>query len=305
MAETGGYKTEIFLRLFQKRWNAKTRKLSRSVVYSTEVRLEYEEYQKRRGLKVENTNPPAFMKDFLRVRRRANLKWPPEIFAAGYTARQVTGEGRNFEFIPVLPGQSEPFPSTAPTPPPDSVPHKISSVGMPLASRRLGRTDEPWLVQVSVRLHVVETYFALFSARKATIRQIDHLQNSLKLNRTEIDALFLGIEETPPGFFHEFMITCEAKRVGEDIITEQVLAQAKAVFTLANVTQPFVVPIALKAIGPSKIHVVEYQEVTREDAEELETLNVINQAVFELVPPVPGIGRRGLGRSITPTIDDL
>lgn len=86
---------------------------------------------------------------------------------------------------------------------------------------------------------------------------------------------------------------------GEDIITEQVLAQAKAVFSLANIHQPFVVPIALKAIGPSLIHIVEYQEVSRDGAEELETLNVANQAVFELVPPVPGIGISQEARSST------
>lgn len=78
---------------------------------------------------------------------------------------------------------------------------------------------------VSVRLHVVESYFAIFSTRRATIRQVDHLQNALKLRRTEIDALFLGTEETEPGKFEEFIITCEAKRVGEGVISEQVLQQ--------------------------------------------------------------------------------
>lgn len=305
MAET--YKTEIILRLFQKRWNAATGELSNPVVTIVEIRQEYEAYQARRGKEVENTNPPAFMKDFLRKRARANANWPPEVFAAGYTARQVTGDGRNFVFVPIVPGQTEPFPSTAPAPPADITPHKISSVSMPLASRRLGRGDEPWLIQVSVRLHVVETYFALFSAKRATVRQVDHLQNALKLRRTEIDALFLGIEESTPGTTREFMITCEAKRLGEDIISEQVLAQAKAVFTLDNVNQEFVVPIALKSISASMIHVVEYEAVRREDAEELDALTIVNQAVFELVPPVPGIGEKGGSRKgpLPFTIDEL
>ena len=268
------------------------------MVSSNEIRQEHADYRTRRGQEIEVTNVPAFMKDFLRKRRLANQGWPREIFEAGYTARQVTGGGRVFEFIPILPGQTEPFPSTAPIPPPDVQPHQISSVGMPLVSRRLGRTDEPWLVQVSVRLHVVETYFALFSERKATIRQIDHLQNGLKLRRTEIDALFLGIEEVSPGAFQEFMITCEAKHVGEEVISEQVLQQVKAVFTLNNVTQPFVVPIALKSVGPSRILVVEYEAVQREHAEELETLSLVNQAIFELVPPVPGIGVKASSRRL-------
>lgn len=292
MAKPRSYKPEIFLRLFQKRWNSTTRQLSNPVVFSDEIRQEHVEYRTRRGQPVEVTNVPAFMKDFLRKLRNANVNWPPEIFAAGYTARQVTGGGQIFEFVPIEPGQTEPFPSTSPTPPPDVIPHKISSISLPLASRRLGRTDEPWLVQVSVRLHLVETYFALFSSRRDTVRQVDHLQNALKLRRTEIDALFLGVEEIAPGKFQEFIITCEAKRVGEDIIAEQVLQQIKAVFKLDNITQPFAVPLALKSIAPSQIHVVEYGDVRREDAEALETLTIVNQAVFELVPAVPGIGVR-------------
>jgi len=290
MATPRTYKTEIILRLFQKRWNPATGQLSDPVVLSREIRQEHADYRARRGEPVEVTNVPAFMKDFLRKIRRANANWPTEVFAAGYTARQVTGNGRVFEFVPILPGQTEPFPSTAPTPPPNVIPHQVSSVSLPLASRRLGRTDEPWLVQVSVRLHLVETYFALFSSRRSKIRQVDHLQNALKLRRTEIDAIFLGIEEITPGIFSEFMITCEAKHVGEDIIEEQVLQQIKAVFKLDNITQSLAIPLALKSIAPSRIHVVEYNEVRREDAEALEMLTMVNQAVFELVPPVPGIG---------------
>lgn len=284
------YKPEIILRLFRKRWNEATRELADPVVTSSEIRDEYIEYQKRHGKPVENTNPPAFMKDFLRKRHRANASWPREIFEAGYTARQVTGEGRNFEFIPVLPGQTDPFPGTAPIPPPGMPAHQISSVSLPLASRRLGRPDEPWLVQVSVRLHLVETYFALFSTRKTAIRQVDHLQNALKLRRTEIDALFLATEQIGPETYREFIVTCEAKRQGEDIISEQILQQVKAVFQLRNVTQSVAVPIALKSISPSRIQIVEYAEVTREQANELDALSIAGQAIFELVPAVPGIG---------------
>jgi hypothetical protein len=303
MAET--YKTEIIRELFRKRWDPTAQTLSNPMVTTVEIREEHAAYRQRRGELVENTNPPAFMKDFLRKRHTANKNWPPEIFQAGFTARQVTGDGKNFEFIPIQPGQTEPFTSTAPAPPPDVPAHPISSIGLPLASRRLGRTDEPWLVQVSVRLHVIESYFALFSTRKNTVRQVDHLQNALKLRRTEIDALFLGIEEPEPGKFEEFIITCEAKRVGEDIISEQVLQQVRAVFKLLNVNQRFAVPIALKSVGPSRIHVVEYTSVSREDAEELEELTIANQAVFELVPSVPGIGEKQQKGNAIVSLDDL
>src|SRR5581483_11512926 len=203
---------EIILELFKQRWDPKTKTLRNPVVTIVDVRTEHTRYRQRRGEEVENINPPAFIKDFLRKRKSANRNWPKEIFEAGYTCRQVTGAGRCFEFISIQPGQTEPFPKTAPEPSSSVLAHQISSVSLPRASRRLGRTDEPWLVQVSVRLHIVETYFALFSTRKARIRQIDHLQNALKLRKTEIDALFLGIEETGPEQFDEFIITCEAKR---------------------------------------------------------------------------------------------
>lgn len=289
MVDSRSYKPEIIQRLFQKRWNASTGELTNPVVTGDEIRQAHAEYRHRRGEDVEVTNVYAFMKDFLRSKNR-NTNWPNEIFEAGYTARQVTGGGSVFEFVRISQDQTEPFPRTAPAPPAGMIPHKISSVSLPLASRRLGRTDEPWLVQVSVRLHIVETYFALFSSRKATVRQVDHLQNGLKLRKTEIDALFLGIEEITPGQFQEFMITCEAKHIGEDIIVEQVLQQVRAVFRLANITQQFVVPLALKSIAPSQIHIVEYGQVGRAEADEIDALDMINQAVFELVPPVPGIG---------------
>jgi hypothetical protein len=290
MARITSEKPEIIRRLFKKRWDATTGQLTDPVVYTTDINQEYAEYYEELGLDPKSRNPFAFTKDFLRVRRRANSSWPREVFEAGYSARQVTGDGRSFEFVAVLPGQAEPFPSTAPIPPPDVAPHPISSVSLPLASRRLGRADEPWLIQASVRLHLVETYFALFSARKATVRQIDHLQNGLKLRTAEIDALFLGIEEIVPGTFREFIVTCEAKRFGEDIITEQVLQQVKEVFQLDNVVQQFAVPLALKAISPSRIHLVEYAEVSREEAKTIQAIPLVNQAVFDLVPAVPGIG---------------
>ena len=69
---------------------------------------------------------------------------------------------------------------------------KIETISMPLATRRLGRKDEPWLIQVLVKLRIIETHMALFSNRK--IIQLDHLQMNMKLSKTEIDALFLRLK---------------------------------------------------------------------------------------------------------------
>jgi hypothetical protein len=141
-------------------------------------------------------------------------------------------------------------------------------------------------------LHIIETYFGLFSTKKATVRQVDHLQNTLKLRIAEIDALFLGIEEIGPGVYREFMITCEAKRIGEEIIPEQLVAQVKSVFTLENVPKTSVVPIGLRSVAASRIQVVEFNEVSAADAGTIESLAVVNHAVFDILPPVEGIGVR-------------
>jgi hypothetical protein len=141
------YKSEIIQRLFDKRWDSQARTLNNPIVTSAEIREEYIEYCGRHGEPVGTTNPPAFLKDLLRSRRRNDM-WPAAVFAAGYTARQTTGDGRNFEFVPVPGGQTVPFPSVVPSP--DIPPFQISSVTMPLAARRLGRSDEPSLIQVKM-----------------------------------------------------------------------------------------------------------------------------------------------------------
>ena len=100
----------------------------------------------------------------------------------------------------------------------------MESVSLPLASRRLGRGDEPWLIQVVARLRVVESHFSLVSRR--SVRQLDLLQLNVKLSGTEIDALFLAQEEVAPGVFEEVIVTCEAKGIRDDILEDQILKQA-------------------------------------------------------------------------------
>src|SRR5439155_23964602 len=107
----------------------------------------------------------------------------------------------------------------------------ITSAVIPLASRRLGRSDEPWLIQVCVRLRVVETHISLFSPLAERVVMVDHLQNSVKLRRSEIDAIFLVTEEVD-GEQRELIATCEVKVRREDLTMDQVLRQPKAVFLL-------------------------------------------------------------------------
>ena len=174
---------------------------------------------------------------------------------------------------------------------------RIESASLPLASRRLGRSDETWLTQVCVRLRLVETHLALVSALEVV--QVDHLQMSVKLGPTEIDAMYLVIEETGAagaagaagtGATREVLLTCEAKGRSDDILEGQVVSQVRSAFGLSDTGQDRVVPVAVKAVGPSEVFVVEFEAVGRAEADDLEDLQVASSAVYELVPPVPGIG---------------
>ena len=139
-----------------------------------------------------------------------------------------------------------------------------------------------------MRLRVIETHLALFSKRK--IVQLDHLQMSVRLARTEIDALFLAVEEIGPDETREVIVCCEAKGIRDDILEDQVIRQVQAVFRMAEVSQNRVLPIAVKALRPSEIYVVEFEAVERAAAPALATLAVTSEAVYEFVPPIPGIG---------------
>lgn len=251
-------KPEVIERLFEKRWQPATRSLTQTLVTLNEVSEALREHNAAVPSRtLSDRNPANFFKDFIRNKQAANRNWPASVLGRGYTARQVTGGNACFEFVP-------------------------------LASRRLGRSDEPWLIQVLVRLRVIETHLSLFSRR--SILQVDHLQMSVKLARSEIDALFLAIEESGPGATREVIVSCEAKGRRDDILEDQVLRQVQAVFRMAGVTQDLALPIVVKTLGPSEIHVVEFEAVSRKDAEDLKSLVVASEAVYELVPPVPGIG---------------
>jgi hypothetical protein len=184
-----------------------------------------------------------------------------------------------------VPGQTIPFPLDIVPGPTNKTPHyKVESVSLPLASRRLGRKDEPWLVQVLVRLRVLETHLALCSKRH--IVQLDHLQTNVKLSGAEIDALFLATEEDQ----QEIIVCCEAKGIRDDVIVSQILGEVKALFR-TRITQDLILPIAVKALAPSRVFVVEFETVGREDADEKNSLEVASAALYDFVPPIPGIGQ--------------
>jgi hypothetical protein len=163
---------------------------------------------------------------------------------------------------------------------------------MPIASRRLGRKDEAWLIQVISRLHLVETHLALHYPRQ--ILQVDLLQTNVKLSGAEIDALFLALEQEtddPKASPREILVTCEAKGLSDDILIDQIASQIRAAFRMKAVHQDLVVPIAAKAVAPSRIHIVQFSPVDRHAATQRFSLQIETEAVYDLVPPVPGVGK--------------
>jgi hypothetical protein len=300
-AEGGGQegqsrKIPVIEALFEASWDDESQTVSKSLVTLKEVLEAIKVYNAdcAPGRELGEGNAANFMKDLIRNKRSANRNWPQSVFARGYTARQVTGENACFEFIPLAPGQTEPFPLNVIPAPTDAVPrHRVESASMPLASRRLGRKDESWLMQVLVRLRVFETHLSLFSGWQVV--QMDLLQLGVKQRRTEIDGLFLAVEEvegddneSEPAT-RELLVCCEAKSRRDDILEDQILSQVRAVFRMKAITQDVVVPMAAKTVGPSQVHVLEFEAVTREAAPTMESLVIASEAVYEFVPPVPGV----------------
>lgn len=168
-------KTAVIELLFKQRWDQDRGTLRRPEVslsdVSSAIRAVNPSLQEHRRLT--DRNPANFFKDFIRNRGSANSNWPASVLQRGYTARQTTGEGHCFEFVPLAHGQTEPFLPLVPDPSESTPRHRIESASLPLASRKLGRKDEPWLIQVAVRLRLIQTHLALFSYRE--ILQVDHL----------------------------------------------------------------------------------------------------------------------------------
>ncbi|MAL38468.1 MAG: hypothetical protein CMO04_01100 [Thalassospira sp.] len=233
------------------------------------------------GSNLSTNNVANFMKDIVRG-RGASSNWPESVASLRYTAVQRTGrDKRVFEFIPYSEGQVEPFPDIY-LPGPQTEEFPLQSISMTLASKSLGRQDEPWLIQTAVNLRVIETHFAV--ASQIDMRQLTHLQMSVKLRNTEIDALFLGVvgDESV-----EAIVTCEAKQYKERILEHQIVEQVKSAFDQTD--KDLVIPIGLRAVRHVGFYVAEFQAVSRDELDMFEELTLARDAVYRLSPPVPGV----------------
>ncbi len=295
-------KTFIIEWIFNQRWDDSTQSLSNRIVTLKDISEGIRERNLRFHHKepMSDKNPANFFKDFTRKIPSANENWPKSVLERGYSGRQLPGDGLCFEFIPIVENQNDAFLGRKIELSSDASIYKIGSASLPLASRQLGRNDENWLLQVLVRLRVIESHFAIFSSAGQFL-QVDHLQMNIKQKKVEIDALFSGIREVK--FITEnVIICCEAKGLKDDILEEQILRQVASIFSMSNIKSNIVIPIAVKAAENSRVHLFEFLEFKKPDFnlenyflghtnDSIENKLVLaNEIIYEFVPPIPGIG---------------
>lgn len=277
-------KTAVIEYIFQSHWNGST--LSKTVFSRPDVVTAIRYCNIAYGTNLSDGNAANFFKDLWR-KSTASDNWPLSVTAAGYTGRQVTGNGNIFEFVKMPPGQTDPFPDIYKFDPSKGMPVvPVQSFSMLNESKTLGRRDESWLTQVAVKLGVVETHFAVASPLRLEIRDIIHLQMSMKLRLAEIDAFYMARL-----IRHDKMlsaaITCEAKQHDERVLESQVLEQARAAVTQGRFD--LVVPIAMRAVKDKGIYIAEFAEVDAKTVSSYTAPRLVAESMLELVPGVPGI----------------
>lgn len=260
---------------------------NRSIITLDDVKEAINFCRNSHNIKLSSNNPANFFKDFIRG-KNSSSNWPERLWDNHITARQVTGNSHVFEFIIFEANQKEPFPEKfLPSPAVKRFP--VQTVTLNLASRELGRSDEPWLIQTAVNLKIVEQFLAVMS--DINFIEISHLQMSVKLKKTEIDSVFLGKYKVDDKTQYAY-ITCEAKQKNDPILHDQIIRQVEAVFQIMPDEINSVIPIALKAIQGTGIHLIEFQKLEKEsfsrDMDTLE-LQIQKDAIFELHPPIQGI----------------
>lgn len=275
-------KPYVIEKIFLDRWDEATNTLSATMVNSTEIVQAIEWANTNKGTSLSTRNPANFMKDLIRGKGASNM-WPELLKTHRWGAIQVTGDGNIFEFVPYEDGQDDPFPTRFGYHP-DVPEHRLQSVSMPLASKALGRDDETYLIQVAVKLAVVETHFALYSPLEVV--ELNHLQIGIKLRLCEVDSLFAATYIDPVSREkRQLIITAEAKKKRQRILEEQIERQVQAAFNESKVE--LVVPIAMTATDGG-IYLVEFKPVARSEAATF-TLELQSEILYKLVPDVQGI----------------
>lgn len=246
--------------------------------------------QTRGGLSTNNT--ANFWKDLTRGGAAALSKnWPARVSNLGFGGTDGIGHGPTtaFRFVRVPQGQAAPaydfanFDATLPVAP-------LQSLSMPVAMRSLGRPSENWQAQVAARLDVVASYFALYSPRNVPperVEEVSFLQTGVKGKSAEIDATFSVLSKRG-----HWLVAAEIKGRNEEFYLPQIkraaieldaIAKAGSASKLSSISG--IIPLGIKVVGKSKLWVIELDPVTNPS----NPLSKSAEAVFELVPAVPGV----------------
>lgn len=281
-------KPVVIERIFDTLYDPLTGTLSRTVVNNEDVQ-NAKQYCLEKGLITKlkaHSNPFNFMKDIVRG-KGASKMWPRRIYELGFTGEQRTGDGAIFEFVPISEGGQDGLEEDF-LPSPNTPEYPLQSLSIPLASRMLGRSDESWLLQVAVNLRIIESHFSAGDNKQVEAVELYHLQMDIKLRKVQIDALFLAHYETETGKkTSSTLITVEAKREGQRILSEQIKRQVIAAFSSTD--EDLVIPVAISAIRNKGVFVVEFKAVHRSELASFSTPIFHRDAMFVLQPAVPGI----------------
>ena len=259
-------------------------------------------------------NPANFFKDIVRRESTYRNAWPWSAIKRGFIGIQAKGRSRPketpkgespcFKFVEF--NSSDPIGDLYQQVPTYNRPRStdearifdIQTLELPVEVRRLRREDETFILQLIVRLRVIETHLGIVS--KKGFESLVHLQMGLKLRNAEIDALFLGVlqsEKTRPVELsnnQRVLVALEAKGNTDDILKSQIEDQAIALFALDAFKEEvdFVVPMAAKLVAQSRLYVAEYEFIGRDAlanrSPELSTLRLASEAFYDLSPAIGG-----------------
>lgn len=245
------------------------------------------------GAKLSDGNAANFLKDLIRKKNVVH-NWPEEMVEARVSARQRYGKKRVLQFFEHPADWPSPFPDRH-APNEDTPMYTVQSVSMDSLARSLGRSEESWVTQIAVNLHLIHTQLALFSPAelRKNIRDVRHLQMGVK-TQPEIDAVFVATYRTAQSGEHKnVFVTVEAKQRDERILVDQLREQvAKAFEITARLTDPpvhAVKPMALQVVRQphegveeSMIFVVEFEAVDRVRFDAQYSPRVNPEAIYEM-----------------------
>lgn len=220
------------------------------------------------------SNPANFLKDFIR-KRTCNNNWPSELKKKRMTARQRYGDKQVMEFVPYREGDEVPFPDRF-DPIADMQVLPFESLSIPVEARALGRSDEPWLIQVIVGQRLLNTHMAVVARNQGLdVETLTHLQMSVK-TQPEIDATFIATIKQGDQRLRAY-VTGEAKQFNERILEDQIREQVAKAF---EITEALSGVDAIDAVIPTVFQVVRYPT----DTQTVKSRQGIYVLQFDLIP---------------------